>query len=337
MKKLYILGLFALASGCFFGSCNDEWEDELYSQMLSFKAPVESAREGVCDIYMRYKENGEASYDLPIIVSGSRDNDRDYDVKIAVDPDTLDILNVENFNEREDLYYLLLPEQYYTIPETVHIPAGVNTQTFPIEFNFTGIDLNREYVLPLTILPDASYAQNLRKGYYKALLRINLFNDYSGSYASGGMMTFLDGSTSDGASVTTRVAKVVSENEVFFYAGTVWDEDLERANYQYIVEFGEGTVDEDGIVTGPLTLRSFDSANKMQLEMSGTCSYRYEVQPHATKPYLERHMTTLYLDYKYTDFTTDEENPMRYHVTGNMSMDRQINILIPDEDQAIQW
>ena len=46
---------------------------------------------------------------------------------------------------------------------------------------------------------------------------------------------------------------------------------------------------------------------------------------------------TIYLDYKFTDYTTDPSNPLRYHVKGNMSMERLYNLLIPDTDQAILW
>lgn len=45
--------MFAALS--FFSACNDEWKDELYSHMISLKAPIGS--EEVSDIYVRYKPN----------------------------------------------------------------------------------------------------------------------------------------------------------------------------------------------------------------------------------------------------------------------------------------
>ena len=39
MRKLYILGMI-LGMYATFSACNDEWKDELYTQMLSFKAPL---------------------------------------------------------------------------------------------------------------------------------------------------------------------------------------------------------------------------------------------------------------------------------------------------------
>lgn len=49
-------------------SCNSEWDEEQYEQYISFKAPV--GDKGVTDIYVRYKQGGEATYRLPMIVSG---------------------------------------------------------------------------------------------------------------------------------------------------------------------------------------------------------------------------------------------------------------------------
>lgn len=97
--------MFAALS--FFSACNDEWKDELYSHMISLKAPIGS--EEVSDIYVRYKPNGEVVYDLPVLVSGSTPLDRDLNVRIAVDPDTLVALNLANYHElRKDLWYELL-------------------------------------------------------------------------------------------------------------------------------------------------------------------------------------------------------------------------------------
>ena len=95
--------------------------------------------------------------------------------------------------------------------------------------------------------------------------------------------------------------------------------------------------DEKGVITGKLTLSAGDPANAINLETSGDCTYRYEVIKDPTKKNLERRITTMYLDYKYTDVTSDPKNPMRFHVKGNMTMERKYNINIPDEDQAVLW
>lgn len=100
MKKIYSYIILLLVSFCWV-SCNNEWEDEQYEQYVSFKAPIGS--NGVTDIYIRYKKDGKVTYQLPVIISGSTFNEKDLNVKVEVDNDTLGILNNERFG-REDLY-----------------------------------------------------------------------------------------------------------------------------------------------------------------------------------------------------------------------------------------
>ena len=335
MRKLYILGM-AFAACTMFSACNDEWEDELYTHMLSFKAPL--GNNSLSEIYIRYQPDGTGSYQLPVIVSGSTDNDRDLNVKIGVDEDTLRILNQEKFPVgRQDLWYVPLPEQHYSFESNIcHIPAGTNVQLYPINFNLSGLELDDKYVLPLTIEEDPSYIQNMRKGRYKALLGINLFNNYSGTYNTTLMNIYIEGTTTDPAKVDTRVAKVVDENTIFFYAGSVWTEDENRRRYKVFVEFGEGTEDEDGVIHGNLNVYGDDDP-ETNIQPIGECTYEKRIIQHETIKYMERHITTLNLSYKYTDVTSNPDYPVTYEVKGSMTMERQINPLIPDEDQAIQW
>lgn len=335
MKKLYILGmLFGVCS--LFSSCNDEWKDELYTQMVSFKAPL--GDNSLSEIYIRYQPDGTGLYELPVIVSGSRDNERNIDVKISVDEDTLRILNQEKFPVgRQDLWYLPLDERHYSFDSNIcHIPAGTNVQLYPIHFNLEGLELDDKYVLPLSIDPDPSYIQNMRKGRYKALLGINLFNDYSGTYNTTLMNIYIEGTNTDPAKVDTRVTRVVDENTIFFYAGSVWVEDENRRRYKVFVEFGEGTEDEEGIVHGNLNVYG-DGDVEVNVQPIGECTYEKRIIQHETIKYLERHITTLSLSYKYTDVTSNPDYPVTYEVKGTMTMERQINPLIPDQDQAIQW
>ena len=59
MRKLYILGMI-LGMYATFSACNDEWKDELYTQMLSFKAPL--GDNGLSEIYVRYQPDGTGIY-----------------------------------------------------------------------------------------------------------------------------------------------------------------------------------------------------------------------------------------------------------------------------------
>ncbi len=219
------------------------------NNIISFKAPI--GANGVTDIYVRYKENGKVTYKLPIIVSGNTDNvanrevhiavDSDTDnvanreVHIAVDSDTLKVLNDARFG-REDLYFKELQKSSYSFPEVVNIPKGVNTVTADIDFSLGGIDLVNKWVLPLTIVdsPSYNYDKNPRKNFAKALLRVLPFNDYSGNYSTTTMQVFIkkaDGTydIKDAMVKSNRTAYVVDDNRVFFYAGLVEEDLIDRA------------------------------------------------------------------------------------------------------------
>ena len=336
MRKLYILGMM-LGMCAMFSACNDEWEEELYKQTISFKAPV--GDNGLSEIYVRYKPDATGTFKLPVIVSGSKANERNIDVKIGVDEDTLRILNQERFPVgRQDLWYIPLAERHYSFESDVcHIPAGESIQLYPINFNFDGLELDDKYVLPLTIEEDPSYMSNKYKGRYKALLGINLFNDYSGTYNTTLMNIYIEGTTSDPAKVDTRVARVVDENTIFFYAGSTWVEDENRSRYKVFVKFEEGTKDEEGTIKGKLKVYGDPNEPIIDIQPLGECTYEKRIIQHETIKYMERHLTTMELSYKYTDITSNPHYPMTYEVKGSMTMERQINPLIPDEDQAIEW
>ena len=119
MRKLYILGMI-LGMYATFSACNDEWKDELYTQMLSFKAPL--GDNGLSEIYVRYQPDGTGIYQLPVIVSGSKSNSRNIDAKIAVDEDTLRILNQEKFPVgRQDLWMSPLQNSIILLNQTFAI------------------------------------------------------------------------------------------------------------------------------------------------------------------------------------------------------------------------
>ena len=182
MRKLIMyIGLCIAALSAV--SCQDDVDGEQYEQYASFKAVIGS--NGVTDIYVRYKESGKVTYQLPVIISGSTPNAIDREIHVAVDPDTLATLNDARFG-REDLYYRLLGEEHYDFPSTLNIKAGTNVDTLGIDFMLQGVDLVEKWVLPLTIEDDPSYnyVSHPRKNYAKALLRVLPFNDYSGTYST---------------------------------------------------------------------------------------------------------------------------------------------------------
>src|SRR5690554_6095425 len=145
MKKTYIpFFLFLLVMVT--SSCNDEWKDEQFENFVSFKAPLTG--EGVTDIYVRYRGGEKTTFQQPLLVSGSTSNKKDITVGIEVDTDTLDVLNYERFQNRDDFYYRELMSEYFSIPSTVDIKAGQSIALMPIDFTLKDIDMTEKWVLP---------------------------------------------------------------------------------------------------------------------------------------------------------------------------------------------
>lgn len=341
-----ILGLFVLTLTV--TSCNKDWEGEQYEQYISLKAQMNSS--GVTTIYVRYRGDGKRTYELPVIVSGSTVNEKDRNVRIVEDLDTLNTMNLARFGTiRTDLYYKPLEKgSFYEIPEIVNIPKGESIGIANIDFNLEGIDMNEKWVVPLRVSDDSSYdyTANPRKNYAEAILRVYPFNDFSGGYSTSTQtVTMLDEDGESAGSVMTttkRTAYVVNENTVFFYAGLINEELEDRHKYKFEVEFlgadSENPQDKKIKVT-------CDNADEIDFQLHTTedgLKYSTNVIKDATKPYLEHHYVTINIDYSFNDISSSKDAdgnviPIRYRVTGAMILERNINTLIPDEDQAIEW
>jgi hypothetical protein len=318
-----------LAVLVFYSSCNEEWKDEQFEHYVSFKAPLDSR--GVSQINVRYKADGKVTYQIPVIVSGSTTNGSNLTIRVGVDADTLQGLNTARFQNRTDLYYQELGSQYFTMPETVTIKEGENTSLLNVDFTLQNIDLVDKWLLPLTIVedPSKSYSVNPRKHYRKALLQVVPFNDYSGIYSGTALKTYPKGYENDAAIVKSEIpVYVVNENTVFFYAGIVDENRIDRRNYKIYASFDEET--------NMVTLSAADP--KMELQVNGTPGFIVQEEMDAVRPYLlHRYVTINSIDYTYTDYTAVPGTPIPYRVRGSLILERKINTQIPDEDQAIEW
>lgn len=328
MKRIYNL-LTIVAALILCSSCNDEWKNEQYERYISFKAPIDA--KGVTPIYVRYKSDGNVAYQLPLIVSGSTTNDQNITVHVAVDPDTLQVLNYERFQNRTDLFYKELDAQYFTIPETVDIKAGENTSLLNVNFTLKNLNLVDKWVLPLTIVdgPSYDYKAHPRKNYRKALLRVMPFNSYSGTYSSTTLNIYLKGSENDASIVqNTKQVYVFDETSVFFYAGTVDEDRADRANYKVYVKFDPKSNNLTFTADNP----------QMEFHLNKAPSYTIDEDMDATRPYLlHRYVTIRNIDYSFADYTSIPSAKIEYTVRGSMILERKINTQIPDEDQAIEW
>ncbi|WP_120467086.1 DUF4973 domain-containing protein [Bacteroides caecimuris] len=345
MKKIYILFSLAIAIGAFCTSCNDEWTEEQFRQEVSFKA--EPNGNGVKFAYLRYRPDGTVRYELPIILSGSTMNPDTKTVHVTLDPDTLAVLNNEQYGGRKEIYFQQLDPQYYSFPETVEIPAGECTAVLPIDFTLGGregnnpLDESEKWVLPLTIVDDDSYdyKANPRKHYRKAILRISPFNDYSGSYAANRYQIAMEGVSSTFQMDRVR-SFVMDDQTIFIYAGTRDIDYLDRKNYKVFIKFTDEIIDH---VFGKKKIEMWSDNtenNKFKVITSNelpvpyyTMTEEFDVQ----KPYLKRVYIDIHLAYEFVDYTTLPGSEMKYTVNGSLSMERELNTLIPDEDQQIQW
>lgn len=332
MKAIYQY-LFVLAALFFCSSCNNEWETELYKKSISFM------QNGMQDIRIRYKAGGKTTYRLPVVVSGSEDNDKNYLVKVAIDKDTLNTMNFERFRDRDDLWYEYLEEDYWSVPAfEINVPAGKNSGTLDIEFDLDGLNLSRKWVLPLTIVDDASYETNYRKHYRKTLLHIIPFNDYSGTY-NGSTLNVLNTFTDQKQVLDNRNLTVVNENAVFLYAGVTDEELKERELYKVILTFKKTeTYEENGhqITEGTLTLEA-PNGDKIGFKAGSNNRFKIDTRMDEIDLYLERTTITLTLDYEYNELIPNTTAKIGYKVDGTMGMERRRNITIPDEDQAWMW
>lgn len=360
MRKIYTL--IALAAMTMLGaSCNDEWKEEQYQQYIGFRSPLND--KGVTEVYVPYSRKdkdgnytaggeGRSNYELPVIVSGSLTNRQDIVVHVAHDPDTLKTLNASRFLSRTDLFYedMMNKEKnynYISLPETMNIKSGKDVGLLNINFDFHGIDMSEKWVLPLTVVDDPSYGYqaNPRKNYAKAILRVYPFNDYSGVYSGTLLNNYLASENPDkdkaeeeeqkNGSITKNqiTGYVVNENTIFFYAGNIDEGRTDRKNYKVYATFDEGT-------SGMVTFKGDTDANKMNFKLNPDkkASFRIVEEMDATRPYLKhRYVIINNIDYYYSDYTSVTGSSVRYHVRGTLTLSRNINTQIPDEDQAIEW
>lgn len=328
-------------------ACNDDWEDEQYSQYVGFKAPLntEGSSVGVTTIYVPYTrvndegqpvygEHGLSSYNLPLIVSGSTDNARDITAHVA-HSDTLDILNFERFGNRSEIWYNDM-SAYASYPESVVIPKGENIGLLPVSLDFRGIDLNDRYVLPITIVekPEDGCFRNPRKNYATAMLRILPYTDYSGVFQAGNIKFYLmSGGVADEepGALTTVQTYVVDENTVFFYAGTFNENSLLRANFKVFAKFHP--LNDTGTLG---TVELYAENEKMEFVQNGVATYNIIEQEDEVQSYiLRRTLIISEIDYTFNDYMTAAGSEITYNVKGNMTMERKLNTQMPEEYQII--
>ena len=334
-----ILNIIVAVAALAFCACNNEWEDEQFAHYVGFKAPING--EGVTSVYLKMRspeeiaEKGPVKYELPLVVSGSTAHSGDLNVKVELDPDSLEQVNLKNIGfNRKDIWWEQVPEDAYSFNPNITIPSGQSVTLLPIEFDLTKLDLVHRYILPLKVAENQpGYTANTRKHYNNAMLNIIPFNDYSGSYGASTMLGYSaddNGNFTDAMlslqplTMSDKIFYAVDDNTVFFYPGIIDHTYKQRADYKVFVDFGIG---------GALTFRPENP--EIDFQVIGASSYEQPERYDENKPYLLYKYVILQFTYEFTDFTGAV--PTRYRFKGAMTMQRAINTQIPDQDQAILW
>ncbi|OJV35178.1 MAG: hypothetical protein BGO29_13015 [Bacteroidales bacterium 36-12] len=324
LKKLNLYTIAIWLLSMTFISCNDEWKDEQYVKFVSF------VRSGYTETYLNTNTvDGKVHYKIPIEVSGSTINDKNVVVNVQLDNDTLTAHNRTMFYNRNDLFFLLLDEDYYSFPNgtEVTIPAGKNIGYLDVIFDIKGLDLVEKYILPLTITSTSEYYPANKKHYKKTLMRIIPFNYFSGSYSAGaGSITAENNPTP--TSVATREMRYVNDSTVFFYAGLCEEDARDRATYKVKAKFNDDKT---------LTFTA-DSAKIEFTPAAGKCTWSVKEEMDALQPYLVIRTVTMEIQYSYKD-VTNPNYTVKYNLKGSYTLERRRNTQVPEEDQQeiFEW
>ena len=153
-----------------------------------------------------------------------------------------------------------------------------------------------------------------------------------------------DGKPVDREAVLGRLG-IPSDKTVFIYAGLRDMEYLDRQKYKVFLRFTDELagidtekykleVWSDGTDDDPTTEEVDEGSHFQTLS---TCYYETSEEYDVTRPYLKHEYITVYLNYSFEDYSTSPGQRLKYTVDGNMLLQRDLNTLIPDEDQQIQW
>lgn len=337
MKKIYyntcgLLSIALLLMIVFvFTACNNEWEDEQYEQMISIKSSPNF--QGVTWRNVKYTADGTVTYNIPVIVSGSTNNVADRHVHFELDPDTLAKINVAKFGQREELYFKQLPEQYYSFPEEITIPKGQNVALLPVTYNLSGIDMVEKWVLPIRIASREKYDYkvNPRKYYSCILLEPVPFNEFSGNYSGTQLTGWVGDETKLKLNSEDHRCYVVNDSTVFFYAGLRSVDYTDRALYKIYFRFTGDDYDAKHKY-----VEIWSDNLDMNFNVNKDAIYSVTKTMDATTPNLQHiYITISNIDYDFVDYTTTPGHPITYHFSGSMTLQRDLDLTTPEEDQNI--
>lgn len=287
-------------------SCNDELNDELFDKYVYF------TKNGWQDYNVDVTETGIVEVPFSIAVNGTSANDRDVNVLLALDSDTLVGYNFDKYKFQTDLYYSEFPAHCYTFEsENVVIPSGSEYAKAKLTIDMNKIeDIYADYVLPLAIKEVSVYTIAKPK-YSKLLMRLLFRNDFSGTYSGDGKVMDVTNESKE-LRVGNKTLYAMAAKKCYFFAGHKDRNSVDRADYVVTA-----TVNP----TGDVTLEATNPALNFTQERA---EIEWTRKPHTTDPRFEIVTTELNVQYTFKDLTSEDNTIMRYK--GSMVVSRNIQI-----------
>lgn len=288
-----------------FSSC-EKLDDEL------FKKNSYIIHNGWQDYSLEVLEDNTTTLPIYFGVNGTSGNEKEINIKMEIDPDTLSAYNKDKYKAQAQLYYKILPEGTYSFDkESWTIPSGELTATALIQIDLNKIkemgSLYDDYVLPLRISSSTGELPGLNK-YTKVLAHIGFKNDYSGIYSGKGTVN-QQGTTYTTETTSTQLY-AINNNICYMFVG-----EKTRANtadyLNYVIE-----IERDEF--GSIVLSSAVEGLKFKpygANLTRKYTYNYTDQRYYTE------ITTIELAYEYEDSTQDEALMMSFEGTFSMSRD----------------
>ncbi len=290
-------------------SCNDELDSEL------FEKTVLLTNNGWIDQELYLDESGLIDIPLVVSVNGTSGNDKNVNVEVRLDPDTLNNYNFEKYRNQPELYYQQPENDAITFQdETITIPAGelYGVSKLTLDLNKLA-DRYADYVIPLEIGSTSEY-RIAEPDYSKALLHMVLKNSFSGNYTGeiAVYKTKADGSSDTGNKLTVGVKSLyaLSGQTCYFYAGQFDRTSVERD--QFIVNV---TIDAENRV-------SLESPNADLNLKKEEATVEISSVEHSTDNRYLIVTTTLKLKYTFVDVTQLDKPVLR--AEGTISMNQNV-------------
>lgn len=323
MNKLYVYTASLLMAFAV-SSCDNNIPDEQFTKKVSL------TKNGMQKYNIDFTDEGVIDLNIPVLASGTSNNNQNIDVTVGLAPDTLADYNFERYRNNRELYYQLPSENMYSFPkgETVTIPAGKDYSIIPLRIDLRNFDLYNNYILPLQITEVSNYeiAQN---GYSKLLINLNINNFISGAYTASGNV-WEESMPDRKLPVSSSSLFTLAANKCYLYMGDIAEDNNNRAQYTMTIEVDKAAY-EDRIDNSTnakirrytnITLGSKNTDKELRSEGDAWVEQERTDDPYDNK--LENLVTRVYMKYSYMDLN-DPTYPVKKFFEGTLSHTQSVD------------